>query len=54
MIAKANSMKAVEGVEGKEIINFGTSEKNDYYAKNIRQVNTCSSECTLSNVSFFF
>ena len=35
----ANSMKAVEGVEGKEIITFGTSEKNDYYAKNIRQVN---------------
>lgn len=32
----ANSLKAVEGIEGKEIIFFGLGKKNDYYADNIR------------------
>ncbi len=30
-----NSMKAVEGVEGKEIITFGFNKENDYFAENI-------------------
>lgn len=33
----ANSMKAVEGINDKKIITFGTSSKNDYYAENIVQ-----------------
>lgn len=31
----SNSMKAIEGITGKEIITFGYSEKNDYYATDI-------------------
>ena len=30
-----NTLKAVKGVEGKELITFGFSPKNDYYAENI-------------------
>ena len=30
-----NSMKAVEGIEGKEIITFGLNNENDYHAENI-------------------
>lgn len=30
-----NSMKAVDGIEGKEIITFGFGKDNDYYAENI-------------------
>ncbi len=30
-----NSMKAVDGIEGKEIITFGFSRENDYFADNI-------------------
>ncbi|MBP1550180.1 MAG: UDP-N-acetylmuramate--L-alanine ligase [Oscillospiraceae bacterium] len=30
-----NSMKAVDGIEGKEIITFGLNKENDYYAENI-------------------
>ena len=33
-----NSIKAVEGIEGKELIYFGLDKKNDYYADNIRIV----------------
>ncbi len=33
-----NSMKAVEGITGKEIITFGLNNKNDYYATNIKKV----------------
>ena len=33
-----NSMKAVEGITGKEIITFGLNDKNDYYATNIKKV----------------
>lgn len=32
----ANAMKAVAGVEGKQIITFGLDPKNDYVAENIR------------------
>lgn len=31
-----NSMKALEGVTGKDIITFGKTDKNDWYAENIR------------------
>ena len=34
----ANSLKAVEGIEGREMIFFGLDKKNDYYADNIRVV----------------
>ncbi|NLK70818.1 MAG: UDP-N-acetylmuramate--L-alanine ligase [Clostridiales bacterium] len=33
-----NSMKAVEGITGKEIITFGINETNDYYATNIKKI----------------
>lgn len=35
----ANTLKAVEGIENKEMISFGFESKNDYYAENIREVN---------------
>lgn len=34
----ANTLKAIEGIEGKEIICFGLKNENDYYAENIRKV----------------
>ncbi len=34
----ANSLKAIDGTGGKEIISFGLSESNDYYAGNIEKV----------------
>lgn len=33
-----NSLKAIEGITGKDIIFFGLDSKNDYYADNIRSV----------------
>ncbi len=35
----ANTLKAVEGVGGKDMITFGIDKKNDYYADNIEMVN---------------
>lgn len=35
----ANTLKAVEGVGGKDMITFGLDKKNDYYADNIETVN---------------
>lgn len=35
----ANSLKAIEGVTGKDIIYFGKDKKNDFYADNIEIVN---------------
>lgn len=35
----ANTLKAVEGVGGKDMITFGLDKKNDYYADNIEMVN---------------
>lgn len=34
-----NTLKAVEGIEGKDMISFGFSDKNDYYAENIESIN---------------
>ena len=34
----ANTLKAIEGVEGKDIIYFGLDKKNDFYAENIEMV----------------
>ena len=33
-----NSLKAIEGITGKDIIFFGLDSKNDYYADNIRSI----------------
>ncbi len=33
-----NTLKAVEGIQGKEIIRFGLGSENDYHAENIRAV----------------
>lgn len=35
----ANTLKAVKGVGGKDMITFGLDKKNDYYADNIEMVN---------------
>ena len=42
----ANTMKAVEGLD-KEIITFGWSESNDYWAKNVRKLGGARSGYTL-------
>lgn len=34
----ANAMKAVEGIEGKEIITFGMNENSDYYPTDIKKL----------------
>lgn len=34
----ANTLKAVEGITGKEMISFGFRDTNDYYAKNIEEI----------------
>ena len=34
----ANTLKAVEGVDGKDIISFGLDKKNDFYAENVEIV----------------
>lgn len=34
-----NTLKAVEGITGKDMISFGFSNKNDYYAENIAEIN---------------
>lgn len=35
----ANTLKAVEGITGKDMISFGFSNTNDYYAENIEEIN---------------
>lgn len=35
----ANTLKAVDGITGKEMISFGFRDTNDYYAKNIEEIN---------------
>lgn len=42
-----NSMKAIEGISGKEIIIFGKSSSADYYPENIRKINGLKSQYTL-------
>lgn len=34
-----NTLKAVEGITGKEMISFGFRDTNDYYAENIEEIN---------------
>lgn len=43
----ANTLKAVEGIYGKEIITFGLEEKNNYYAKDITRISGMETEYTL-------
>jgi len=43
----ANSMKAIEGVTGKEIITFGKEPSCDYYPENIYKINGLQSQYTL-------
>ena len=43
----ANTLKAVEGIEGKELITFGLDPKNDYYAQNITRISGMETEYTL-------
>ncbi len=35
----ANTIKAVEGITGKDLISFGFNNTNDYYAENIEEIN---------------
>lgn len=42
-----NSMKAVEGITGKNIVTFGISDKNDYYPSNLVTVNPMKREFDL-------
>ncbi len=42
-----NTLKAIEGVSGKDMISFGFSHDNDYYADNIKEVNGAYSEFDL-------
>ncbi len=42
-----NTLRAVNGIEGKEIITFGLDPKNDYYAENITRVSGMETEYTL-------
>lgn len=39
-----NTLKAVEGVSGKDIITFGLDSKNDYHAENIRRISGMETE----------
>lgn len=43
----ANTMKAIEGISGKEIITFGLAPENDYYAKDITRISGMETEYTL-------
>lgn len=43
----ANTLKAVEGIEGKEMITFGLDSKNDYYAENITRISGMETEYDL-------
>lgn len=42
-----NTLKAIEGISGKEIITFGLDSKNDYYAKDITKISGMETEYTL-------
>ncbi len=42
-----NTLKAIEGVDGKEIISFGVDSKNDFYAENITKVSGMETKYTL-------
>lgn len=42
-----NSMKALNGISGKEIITFGGSDKNDWYPANIRHIGGMDTDFTV-------
>ena len=42
-----NTLKAIEGIEGKEVITFGLSDKNDFYAQNVTKVSGMETRYTL-------
>lgn len=42
-----NSMKALEGISGKEIITFGASPKNDWYPADIKHISGMNTEFTV-------
>lgn len=42
-----NTLKAVEGVEGKEMITFGLGSQNDYYAEDMTRISGMETEYTL-------
>ncbi len=42
-----NTLKAIEGITGKQIITFGLDPKNDYYAENIVKVSGMETRYTL-------
>lgn len=43
----ANSMKAVEGIVGKDIITFGRKSNNDWYPENIRHIGALETAFTI-------
>lgn len=43
----ANSMKAIEGVTGKDIITFGFNDTNDYYPSNINKISGMQTSYTV-------
>jgi UDP-N-acetylmuramate--alanine ligase len=43
----SNSMKAIEGITGKDIITFGFKDTNDYYPTNIKKVTGMQTEYTV-------
>lgn len=45
----ANSMKAIEGVTGKDIITFGFNATNDYYPTNIKRVSGMQTTYTVTS-----
>ncbi|MBE6845166.1 MAG: UDP-N-acetylmuramate--L-alanine ligase [Ruminococcus sp.] len=42
-----NTLKAVEGITGKEIISFGLDPKNDFYAKDVTKISGMETRYTL-------
>ncbi|MGN1481980.1 UDP-N-acetylmuramate--L-alanine ligase [Porcipelethomonas sp.] len=42
-----NTLKAVNGITGKEMISFGLNPENDYYAKDIKKISGMETEYTL-------
>ena len=43
----ANSMKAIEGITGKDIITFGFNDTNDYYPSNINKISGMQTSYTI-------
>lgn len=43
----ANSMKAIEGITGKDIITFGFNDTNDYYPSNINKISGMQTSYTV-------